>query len=81
MSRQRQQTETLRCHHCTNHSNGFERGWLAHQAKRKGEETAGPIIYCPDCAERQLGDDPQFEVGEVSETRETLVQQPAARLI
>lgn len=59
MSRRLQQTETLQCHHCTNHINRFERGWRAHQAKRKGEEKASAIIYCPDCAERDLGEDPR----------------------
>ena len=59
MSRRLQQTKKLQCHYCTNHIDGFERGWRAHQAKRKGEEQAGPIIYCPDCAERDLGEDPR----------------------
>jgi ribosomal protein L33 len=49
----------LECTHCTNRTNGFERGWLAYEAKRKAEERTSAIIYCPECAERELGEDPR----------------------
>jgi hypothetical protein len=54
-----QQTASLRCHLSTNRVSGFARGWRALRAQLEVDVKAILIVYCPDCAERDLGEDPR----------------------
>jgi ribosomal protein L44E len=52
-------TAQLECVECAQSVNRFERGWRAYLALMdpEAEEPVEVAVYCPTCAEFELGDD------------------------
>jgi len=55
MRRTQPQTRLLDCATCSNQQHSFERGWRAYQTTTTHRPTI--TILCPDCAEREHGED------------------------